>query len=414
MNKPELEPTALAIAEPKPAAPKRRKRKAQPSPAPEPTIAPVAEPAQMRPRHWAVLGSFCVAVLLPLFGFGFYLWAVAEDRYASTVGFTVRQEESDSGTDLLGGLTNLTGSNPSTDSDILYEFIRSQEIVRRVDAALGLRDYYSQYWGTDPLFSIWPDATIEDLLWYWGRAVRVSYDQGTGLTELRILAFDPNMAQAIAREVVVESQTMVNALNDQARADAIRYADIELKQAEDRLRAARAALTVFRTRTQIVDLEADIQARMGVVSNLQQQLAAELVVFDELSNTTNADDPRVTQSKRRIAVIRERISEERRVFATTEVLGTGEDYPTLIAEFEGLTVEREFAEEAFRAALAARDAARANAVRQSRYLATYISPTLAEEAEYPQRFLLLALAALFSVLVWGIAILVYYSIRDKA
>lgn len=377
-------------------------------------VRPAAKPARMRRRHWAVLLSFLVMVCLPLFAFGFYLWALADDRYASTTGFTVRQEEGKSGTDLLGGLTTLTGGSASTDGDVLYEFIRSQALVRRIDERLGLRAYYSQYWESDPLFALWPDATIEDMLWYWGRTVRVNYDQATGLTELRVLAFDPETARAIAAEVVAESQAMVNALNEQARTDAIRYADVELTQAEDRLRIARAALTEFRTRTQIVDLEADIQARMGVMSNLQQQLATELVAFDELAATTNPNDPRVTQAVRLIQVIRDRIAEERRTFATTEVLSTGEDYPTLISEFEGLTVEREFAEEAFRAALAARDTARANALRQSRYLATYVNPTLAERSEYPQRYVLIALAALFSCLVWAITVLVYYSIRDKA
>jgi capsular polysaccharide transport system permease protein len=45
---------------------------------------------------------------------------------------------------------------------------------------------------------------------------------------------------------------------------------------------------------------------------------------------------------------------------------------------------------------------------------TYISPTLAESANYPQRLILLSLAALFACLGWGIGVLVYYSIRDKA
>lgn len=393
----------------------KAQRALAPSPAPQASgVRATARRAGMRKRHWAVLLSFVATVLLPLVIFGIYLWGVAEDRYASTVGFIVRQEEGQSGSELLGGLSALTGGTSSVDGDVLYEFIRSQDLVRRIDDRLQLRDYYSSFWRTDPLFALWPDATIEDMLWYWGRVVRVSYNQSTGLTELRIQAFDPQMAQAIAVEVVGESQAVVNALNEQARADAIRYADLELTEAENRLRSARAALTEFRIRTQIVDLEADIQARMGVVSNLQQRLATELVAFDELSTTTNRDDPRVGQAERRIQVIRDRISDERRTFATTEVLGTGEDYPTLMSEFEGLSVERAFAEEAFRAALAARDAARADAVRQSRYLATYVSPTLAESPGFPQRFVLLALAALFSCLVWSISVLVYYSIRDKA
>lgn len=375
---------------------------------------PMAKAARMRSRHWGVLISFAVVVLLPLILIASYIWVVADDRYTSTVGFTVRQEEGLSGTDLLGGLATLTGGGATKEGDVLYEFIRSQGIVAQIDKTLGLREYFSSHWTSDPAFALRPGATIEDLHGYWGRAVRVSYDQGTGLTELRVITFDAAMAQAIAVEIVAESQEMVNRLNEQARADAIRYADIELEDAQARLRAARAALTEFRTRTQIVDLQADIQARMGVVSNLQQRLASELVAFDELGGTTGTDDPRYIQAQRRIGVIRDRIAQERDTFANTEVLSTGEDYPTLISEFEGLTVDAEFAEEAFRAALTTRDSARANAARQSQYLVTYITPTRAESAEYPQRFTIMGLVALFVSLGWGIAVLVYYSIRDKA
>lgn len=374
----------------------------------------MAKPASMKRRHWGLIWVFMILVALPLLVVGLYLWLVAEDQYASTTGFTVRQEEGASASDLLGGLASLAGASSSPDGDVLYEYIRSQAVVRRIDDKLGLREYYSEYWTTDPAFALWPDATIEDLHWYWDRIVRVSYDQSTGLTELQVLAFDPEMARAIASEIVRESQDMVNDLNTAARTDAIRYAEDDLREAEERLKSARAALTRFRTRTQIVDLESDIQGRMGVMNMLQQQLAEELVAYDELKQTTQGDDPRLTQALRRIEVIRERIAEERSAFATNEVLLTGEDYPTLISEFEGLMVEREFAEQTYRAALTAWDSAKGEAIRQSRYLAAYVEPTLAEEAEYPKRFIIFGLATLILVLGWGILTLIYYSLRDRA
>lgn len=372
-----------------------------------------AQPAGMRSRHWGVMFSFIFAVVLPVVTSGVYLWFVAEDRYSSVAGFTVRKEEGQSSSDLLTGLAQFTGGGASTDSDVLYEFIRSQNIVRRIDEKLDLRSHYEAYWSSDPIFAIWPNSSIEDLLWYWSRIVRVSFDRSTGLIQFQVTAYDSQMAQDIAQAVVIESQNMVNALNEVERSDAIRYADIELQKTQKRLREAREALTKFRVRTQIVDLELDIQGQMGVVNNLQQQLALELVSFDELAGVAKENDPRLEQAVRRIQVIRERIANERLNFATTKVLGTGEDYPTLIAEFEGLTVERAFAEQAYLAALAARDAAQENAERQSRYLATYVSPTLAESSEYPQRFLLFGLAALFLILSWSILVLIYYSIRDR-
>ncbi|WP_157374418.1 sugar transporter [Salipiger sp. CCB-MM3] len=352
-------------------------------------------------------------MLLPLLLVALYLWLIAEDRYSSTTGFTVRQEEGQASSELLSGLAQFTGGGLAHDGDILYEFIRSENIVRRVDAELDLRSYYGGYWESDPIFALSPDASIEDLHKYWGRIVLVSYDEGSGLTQIEARAFDPDMAQKIADAIVTESQEMVNTLNDRAREDAIRYANIELEETQQKLRAAREALTKFRTRTQIVDLSADIQGRMGVMNNLQQQLAQELVALDELSSSTQSDDPRRTQALRRIQVIRDRIAEERRVFANTKVPGTDEDYPTLIAEYEGLTIDREFAEKAYSAALAARDAAYANAERQTRYLATYIHPTLPESPEYPQRPVLFGLSALFLLLSWSIGVLIYYSIRDR-
>ncbi len=374
----------------------------------------MASPARIKKRHRWVLLGFANFVLLPLCLVGFYLATAAKDRFASTAGFTVRQEEGASASDLLGGLASFAGGRGTGDSEILYEFIRSQAIIRRIDKARGLRAYYAQHWDQDPVYSLWPDASIEDLEWFWDRVVRASFDQSSGLIEIEVLAFDPQMAQTIASDIVRESQDMVNALNQRARTDAISYAAADLTEAEKRLKTIRAEVTRFRTRTQIVDLQSDIQGRMGVMNNLQQQLATELVEFDELTGTTRADDPRVSQAMRRIEVIRDRIAQERQDFATTEVTETGEDYPSLISEFEGLVVEREFAEQTYRAALAARDAAQGEAIRQSRYLAAYIEPTLAEEPEYPRPFVIFGLAALILVLGWGVIVLIYYSLRDRA
>ena len=91
----------------------------------------------------------------------------------------------------------------------------------------------------------------------------------------------------------------------------------------------------------------------------------------------------------------------------------GQEYATIIAEFESLSVDREFAETAYAAALSALDAARGEASRQSRYLAAYIQPTLAQKSEFPQRELLLALVALFAFLTWAILSLIYYALRDR-
>lgn len=378
-------------------------------------IRPVAKPARIRRRHRGLGFSFGLLVVVPVVLFSAYLWLVAEDRYASTTGFSVRRDDGAGASDFLGGLVQLAGGSTGGDQDMLYEFVQSQQLVERIDARVGFLEHYSAYWDIDPLFAVHPDASVEDLVRYWKRAVRISYDRSTGLLNIRVVAFTPQMAQQIAQEVVGESQKMINALNIQAREDSIRYAREELKEAVERLKIAREAMSAFRTRTQIVDPESDIQGRMGVMYNLQQQLAESLIEFDLLHDTASVNDPRLQQTQRSIDSIRERITLERQSFASGSLITSEgeENYPSLIAEYEGLVVDRLFAEETYRAALAALDLARAQATRQSRYLAVYIEPTFAQTSKYPDRFTTTGLLALFLLLLWGILALVYYSIRDR-
>ena len=378
-------------------------------------VRPIAIAATMRKRHWGIVLSFGITVLVPVLVTIFYLWAIATDQYSSNTGFTVRSEESGTATDLLGGLVSFGAGNTNSDADVLYEFIQSQEIVEKIDAKLDLRALYSTHWPHDPVFALRPDASIEDLHAYWERVVRISFDGGNGLIDLEVLAFSPEDARRVAEEIVSQSQAMINELNETAREDALRYARTDLDQAIQRIKDARGALTGFRTRTQIVDPQTDIETRLGVLQSLQQQLAEALVETGILEQTTTDNDPRLIQTRQKIAVIRSRIAYERQTFANAEneVGSLGEDYPTLIAEYESLSVDLEFAEEAYRAALTAMDVAKSNALRQSRYLATYVNPTRSQSSEYPRRFVISGLAALLLIMLWGTGTLVYYSLRDR-
>jgi len=400
-----------ANAAKKPAGKPKPKAPPAPQASADPIYAP-ARPARRQRRHWLLLLSFLVCVILPSFLTGSYLWTRAVDQFTSSVGFTVRREDTPSAVDLLGGLGAFSGAS-SSDSDILFEFIQSQELVERVDRTLDLRSLYSRHRGIDPIFSLSADSSIEDLVDYWQSMVLISYAPGTGLIELKVLAFTPEEAREIARQIFRESSEMINMLSAIAREDATRYAREELDGAVAQLKEARQALTAFRSRTQIVDPSADIQLQMGLLTTLQQQLGTELIDYDLLLTSVQQNDPRLQKSEQRIAAIRARISEEREKFGSGGEAANGEGYATLVAEFERLMVDREFAEEKYTGALSNYDAAQAQAQRQSRYLAAYLRPTLAESAEYPRRFLLLGLTVLFLLIGWSTATLIYYSLRDR-
>lgn len=387
-----------------------------PKPEASKTIAglqPVAGPTRIRRRHRGLMLSIGFVIVLPLALTILYLTILAEDQYASNTGFTIRQEETGSASDLMGGIAQVFGSGALGNADLLFEFVQSQDIVERINARFDLVTHYTANWPTDPLFALWPWATIEDLVWFWGRMVKVTYNQASGLMLVEVRAGDPQSAQLISQMIVEESEQMINRLNETARRDTTRNAEADLSAAVERLRTAREDMAEFRVRTQIVDPQADIQGRLGVLNNLQQQLAEAMINNDLLLLTSDENDPRVRQTQRRIEVVRDRIQQERRNFAEQDVTVDETDYPRLIAQYESLLVDQGFAESTYQAALTALDAARSNASRQSLYLASFIKPTLAQRAAYPQRFLIAGLALFFLTLLWSVMALIYYSLRDR-
>jgi len=369
--------------------------------------------ARIRSRHRGLALSIVICVLLPILTTATYMLFFAQPQYASQSGFVVRQDDSSSASALVGGLSQVLGSGGAGNSDLLNEFIHSEAIVRRIQTEFDLRQHYSRTWPWDPLFSIPANASTEALVKFWKRMVRLDHDKSSGVLMVEVRARYPEAAQRISQLIIAKSEDMINTLNAAARRESVANAQADLAAAIDDLRAAREAMVAFQARTQILDPQADIQGRMGVLANLQQQLAQSTVDYDLLLQTSEANDPRLRQLSRRIAVIEERITRERESFAAQDVTAENTDYPTLLAQYEGLRVDVVFAEEIYRAALTALTQARTSAERQQLFLATFIEPSLPEVVTHPRSALLIGLTGFFAMMFWAVGALVYYSLRDR-
>ncbi|MCV2876140.1 sugar transporter [Rhodobacteraceae bacterium XHP0102] len=379
-------------------------------------VRPTARPARLKRRHILALAGGVLGVVLPLSLLAAYLWVLATPQYQIVAGFTVRQEESGNlQSTALGGLVQLGGLTAQRgDADILYEFIRSGDLVRTLDQNLGLVAHYSAAHARDPLFGLNPKAGRTDVLRYWRRMTGLSYDRASGLIEFRLRAFSPQMALALANAVIFESERLMNDLNLAARENLLEFARHDLARAEADLTAARGAITDFRIRSQMLDVGSDLQGRMGVLNTLQQQLAEALIATDMLAATSGENDPRLAQSRARIDVIEDRIRQERASFANgASTQANQPDYPNLLAQFEALATEQELAETRYAAAVAALELAQDNLARQTRYLAVFIRPALPDSADHPKRGLILGLSALFLSLLYIILTLAAYALRDR-
>lgn len=385
-----------------------KKAPAQKAAAPE--VRKVAPFARPRPRHYGFMISFGILVLLPFLLSVFYLFFIAADQYKSRVSFSVRSEEMQNPLDALGSLGQIS-TGTSSDAGILNEYIRSQKLLEDIAPLVDLEAAYSRP-AFDPVFSFAPDQPIEDLLHYWNWMTHVSFDTGSGLIDIEAYAFDPESAHQIATAIMQASSVLVEELSDIAREDTTRFALLELDLARERLATSRVALGELRAREQIIDPAIDLESRMGVVTALEQQLAAELIEYDLLIRSTRQGDSRRENSERTIAAIEERIAEERnKIGHGTEPEGGA--LASVVGEYEALLADRIFAEQAYVAAAANYDTALAEARRKSRYLAAHIPPTMAQSSEAPAR-LLMSLSVLGACLLfWMIGTLSVYALLDR-
>ena len=192
---------------------------------------PLPRPRIRQGSHWPVSSHRPI----PVGGSAWYLWTRAEDA-------TPRQWASRSGARIWAPRRICWGCRDFrlrfVRFNVLYEFIQSQEIVRRVDADLDLRRIWSKAWSTSPSSPcrLKVRSRASRILAAYGRIC----DGGTGLIELRVLAFDAESAQRIGQTILDEAGVMINRLTAIAREDTTRYAEDDLV-AEARLKAAEEA-----------------------------------------------------------------------------------------------------------------------------------------------------------------------------
>lgn len=391
--------------------PDRRKRKEQASRLP-------TWFGKLRLRHTIIGATFLGIVAVPATFASLYMAFIAADQYHSTASFAVRSIEGGGATDILGMFTQASGSSTVSDSYILMDYILSERMVASADSKFKLEDVYATR-GLDFFYGIGADLPIEDKLAYWRNMVSVHFDHASGIMQVTVKAFDPKQAQAVAQFIVTRSDDLVNGLSLSARGDVLRAAKDEVLGGEARLFKARAALRDYRDKSQEISPEEGAKLAIQLIAGLEEELTKLNADLATAKSQLSENTPRIRVLKTRIESLEQQLILER------QRLGTGArraaksdpnapDVAGRIAEFEELETEREFAERAYTAALTALERARIEADNRQRYLALFIEPTLSEMAQYPGRFLNALLVTLGLLFVWGIGVMSYYNIRDRA
>jgi capsular polysaccharide transport system permease protein len=365
-----------------------------------------------RLRRRIIRLSFLLAVALPTLIVATYYAFFASDQYASETRFAVRGATSVQAPDLMGLISGGGSSGTIADAYVVIDFVRSRRILDLLSAEIDTRAIFERR-EADWWARLGPNLPMEDVIVYWRRMVSVGFDTTSQIMTIQVRAFTRDDALGLTTAILKQSEQLINDLSARSRADAVRIAEQEVDRMEGRLRAARLALRTFREERQELDPRKKAEARQQIIETLQGSLTNARAKLQAQRQQMTETAPSVVYQINLIKALERQIDEERNRIANTDAASTQDGtIGSLIADYEALTIDREFAEKAYLSAMASLERVRLDAARQQRYLATIVPPAMPEDALYPRRILntLIVLIGLFCV--WGLSVLIGLAVRD--
>ena len=338
-----------------------------------------------------------------------YFGLIASDIYISESRFVVRSPQRQSQTGLLTSLLSGTGfSRSQDDAYSVHDFIRSRDALKALDDQLGLRAKFSasnvdflNRFGT-PDF----DKSFEALQKYYQKRVGVDSDSTSGISVLRVSAFTAEDAYKINEQLLGMSEKLVNQLSDRGREDILRTAIAEVKEAEQKAKAAALALASFRNQNGVVDPERQTTIQLQQMSKLQDELIATKTQLNQVKAFT-PDNPQIPALRNRMETLQTAVDAE-----FDKMAGKGASLTNKAATYERLALDRAFADKQLAATLASLESARSEAQRKQLYLERVVQPNLPDVAIEPRRFRSVLIVFALGMVAWGIFTLLLASVRE--
>ena len=347
---------------------------------------------------------FMGVVVLPTLLVAIYYLLIAAPRYVSESRFVVRAA-ADSRPQATGLGLALQGVGLTASND---DYITSRDGVDALEARFNFAELLHPR-GLD-VFNGWPrfweGRSAESLEKGLNRLVTVGHDASTGISVLRVEAFDPRAAQQINEAMLRNGEGLVNRLNDRQAQDAVSQARLATSEARTRLASTQQQLTAFRNREQFVDPESSASQGAGLISSLlttvanlraeRAQIAAEAPASPQLA----AIDSRINAFERQIEAERAKLA------------GASDSLASKLGTYEELVAQRELASEELAQATAAQISAEQEARRQKLYLERIVNPSLPEKATAPNRWRAILTVFVSLLLVYAIGWLIWTGVRE--
>ena len=328
-------------------------------------------------RNKLLLITTIIPTALAIIYYGF----LASDIYISESRFVVRSPERQTASPLGVILKGAGFSKAQDDSYTVHDFVLSRDALKALNDEMNIVDAYaspnidrvSRFGGLDM------DRSMEAFYQYYQKKVSVQLDSASSIITLTVRAFSADGAQNINQRLVDLSESLVNKLNERGRQDMIRFASDEVAAAKANTKAAALALSQYRNAKGVIDPEKQSAIPLQQVAKLQDELLATKSQILQIQKLAK-DNPQLPVLRQRVDLLENEIESE-----TRRITGGERSLAGKTAEFQRLSLEKEFSEKMLASAMSTLELARNEAQRKQLYLERIVQPSLPDQAVEPKR-----------------------------
>ncbi|OTG86718.1 capsule biosynthesis protein [Acinetobacter sp. ANC 4558] len=351
--------------------------------------------------------AYICCVLIPVSIITLYLLAYAKDRYQSASLVLVKQVADTQVSDAsgLGALFGVS-STSREDSQILKEYIASRDMVAKLNKKLNLREEFSSV--KDPVFALAKDASVEDLVAYYNKMVKVELDEQSMMLKVSNQAFSPEFSLKLNQEILKQSDEFINQVSKNIAQEQQTFAEQQFNEASKQLEQARQAVLTYQNENEIFDPELQAQAVAALISGLQSNLAQLKTEERTLLSYLTPDAPQVIALKSQIESVEQQIKNESTKLTSPTNLKLNKN----VADFEALKAQVGFASDLYKISLGSLEKARLEASKKLKKLVIIAQPLLAQDAQYPRKIYIILTSLVLLNIIFGIGLLIQSIIRE--
>jgi capsular polysaccharide transport system permease protein len=334
---------------------------------------------------------------------------IASDRYVSEATIEIER------TDLIGAgsldfssLITGVGGARSKDQLLLREYLRSLDMLKKLDEKLNLREHYSDT-SRDPLFRMWGKDRRQEIFYqYYLSRTSVELDEYSGLLRIKVQAYEPKMAKAIADLLVSEGERYMNELGHAIARDQVGFLDKQVTELGQRAISARQDLLAFQNAKGMISPQSLAETLQGTVNRLESKLTDLKARRAALLGYLSPEAPDVIDINLQIQAIEKQLLQEQERLTSPK----GKTLNVAVEEYQRLEMAAKFSEDVYKTALVALERGRVEALRTLKKVAILQSPSLPDYPLEPRRIYNIIVFSLVALLLAGIVHLLAAIIRD--